>query len=76
MASAVNLAVTTRLLADGSEDASIALRVIPTSIVDGLAVPDDANAATLCRGSVNEITDQAEAAKVLALLAAIKALTE
>lgn len=72
----INLAVTTRILADGSDDASIALRVIPTAIVDGVAVTDDANAATRYRGSVSEIADQAEAAKVAALLAAIKALTE
>lgn len=76
MAQTVNLAVTTRINADGSDDASIALRVIPTSIVDGIAVADEANATTLYRGGVREITDQAEAAKIAALLAAIKAFTE
>lgn len=70
----INLAVTTRILPDGSEDASIALRMIPTTIVDGVAVTDDANAATRYRGSVNEITDPAESAQVAALLAAIHAL--
>jgi type II secretory pathway component PulK len=74
MATTVNLAVTTRLLPDGTEDASIALRMIPTSIVDGAAVTDDANATARYRGSVGEISDPAEAAKVSALLAAIKAL--
>lgn len=72
----INLAVTTRILPDGSEDASIALRMIPTSIVDGAVVTDDASAVGRYRGSVSEITDPAEAAKVQALLAAIKALTE
>lgn len=72
----INLAVTTRILPDGSEDASIALRLVPTTIVDGVAVTDDANAVGRYRGSVGEISDPAEAAKVAALLAAIKALTE
>lgn len=72
----INLAVTTRILPDGSEDASIALRVIPTSIESGAVVTQDANARTLYRGSVGEITDAAEAAKVAALIAAIKALSE
>lgn len=72
----INLAVTTRILPDGSEDASIALRMIPTSIVDGAVVTDDASAVGRYRGSVGEITDPAEAAKVQALLAAIQALTE
>lgn len=72
----INLAVTTRFNADGSEDASIALRVIPTTIEDGAVSTDDANARTYYKGSVGEITDAAEAAKVAALIAAIKALTE
>lgn len=72
----VNLAVTTKFNADGSEDASIALRAIPTTIADGQVVTDDAAASTYYRGSVSEIADLAEAAKVQALLAAIKALTE
>ena len=76
MATTINLAVTTRILPDGSEDASIALRMIPTQIVDGVAVTDDANATSRYRGSVGEITDPAEAAKVQSLLAAITALTE
>lgn len=76
MATTINLAVTTRILPDGSEDASIAIRMTPTQIIDGVAVADDANAASRYRGSVGEITDAAEAAKVQALLAAIHALTE
>lgn len=72
----INLAVTTRFNADGSEDASIALRAIPTVIADGVVTTDDANAQTYYRGSVAEITDSGEAAKVQSLVAAIKALTE
>ena len=71
----LNLAVTTKHTANG-EDASIALRAIPTQIIDGQAVTRDVDTQTYYRGSVSEITDAAEAAKVAALIAAIKALTE
>ncbi len=72
----LNLAVTTTILADGSEDASVALRVIPTSISGGEVVQDQINAQTYYRGHASEITDEAEAAKVAALVAAIKALVQ
>ena len=72
----INLAVTTTYSADGSETASIALRAIPTEITGGQVVTRDMDAQTYYRGNVSEITDAAEAAKVAALIAAIKALTE
>lgn len=72
----ISLAVTTRILPDGTEDACLAMRVIPTSIVDGAVVSQDAIASTYYLGSMGEVTDEAKAAKVSALLAAIKALVE
>ncbi len=72
----LNLAVTTTILADGSEDVSVAMRAIPTSINGSEVVQDQTNAQTYYRGHASEITDEAEAAKVAALVAAIKALVQ
>lgn len=71
----ISLAVSTKHSAAG-EDASIALRAVPTEIIDGQVVTRDADAQTYYRGSVAEITDEAEAVKVAALVAAIKALVQ
>lgn len=72
----INLAVTTKFNSDGSEDASIAMRVIPTLINDGVVITRDNEAQSYYRGSINEITDQVELSKIQALIDAIKGLVQ
>lgn len=72
----INLAVTTKFDINGNEDASIAMRVIPTSIQDGLVITQDDLARTLYRGSISEAVDSSELTKILALISAIKNLAE
>lgn len=79
----LNLAITGKYLGNGSPDASICLRLIPTRIAaattdeEGNAVPAaavtaDAAAAGLLRGRLTEITDPAEAAAVAAIQSALQ----
>jgi hypothetical protein len=75
----LNLAITGKYKADGSPDASIAMRLIPTRIVpateDAAASVEQADAAAigLLRGYLSEVQDPAEAACVTAIQTALQA---
>ncbi len=74
----LNLAITGKYKADGSPDASIAMRLIPTRIVpateDTAASVEQADAAAigLLRGYLAEVQDPAEAACVSAITTALQ----
>ena len=74
----LNLAITGKYKADGSPDASIAMRLIPTRIVpateDTVASVEQADAAAigLLRGHLSEVQDPAEAACVSAITTALQ----
>jgi hypothetical protein len=76
----LNLAITGKYKADGSPDASIAMRLIPTRIVpateDTAASVEQADAAAigLLRGYLSEVQDPAEAACVTAITTALQTL--
>jgi hypothetical protein len=76
----LNLAITGKYKADGSPDASIAMRLIPTRIVaateDTAASVEQADAATigLLRGHLHEVQDPAEIACVTAITTALQTL--
>jgi hypothetical protein len=74
----LNLAITGKYKADGSPDASIAMRLIPTRIVpateDTAASVEQADAAAIgiLRGYLHEVQDPAEAACVSAITTALQ----
>jgi hypothetical protein len=79
----LNLAITGKYKADGSPDASIAMRLIPTRIaaattdtegneVPAQAVTADSAAIGLLRGHLSDINDPAEAAAVSAIQTALQ----
>lgn len=79
----LNLAITGKYKADGSPDASIAMRLIPTRIapattdaegneVPAQAVTAESAAIGLLRGRLSEINDPAEAAAVTAIQTALQ----
>jgi hypothetical protein len=76
----LNLAITGKYKADGSPDASIAMRLIPTRIVaateDTAASVEQADAAAigLLRGHLHEVQDPAEIACVTAITTALQTL--
>ncbi len=76
----LNLAITGKYKADGSPDASIAMRLIPTRIVlateDAAASVEQADAAAigLLRGYLSEVQDPAEAECVAAITTALQNL--
>ncbi len=76
----LNLAITGKYKADGSPDASIAMRLIPTRIVpateDTAASVEQADAAAigLLRGYLHEVQDPAEIACVTAITTALQTL--
>jgi hypothetical protein len=76
----LNLAITGKYKADGSPDASIAMRLIPTRIVpateDTAASVEQADAAAigLLRGHLSEVQDAAEIACVTAITTALQTL--
>jgi hypothetical protein len=75
----LNLAITGKYKADGSPDASIAMRLIPTRIVpateDTAASVEQADAAIgLLRGHLHEVQDPAEIACVTAITTALQTL--
>jgi hypothetical protein len=76
----LNLAITGKYKADGSPDASIAMRLIPTRIVpateDAAASVEQADAAAigLLRGHLAEVQDPAEIACVTAITTALQTL--
>jgi hypothetical protein len=76
----LNLAITGKYKSDGSPDASIAMRLIPTRIVsateDTAASVEQADAAAigLLRGHLHEVQDPAEIACVTAITNALQTL--
>jgi hypothetical protein len=76
----LNLAITGSYKADGSPDASIAMRLVPTRLV---AATDEAPASVetadsaaigLLRGHLSEVADPAEQAAVAAIQTALQTL--
>jgi hypothetical protein len=76
----LNLAITGSYKADGSQDASIAMRLVPTRLVpasdESPASVETADSAAigLLRGHLSEIADPAEQAAVAAIQTALQTL--
>jgi hypothetical protein len=76
----LNLAITGTYKADGSQDASIAMRLVPTRLVpasdEAPASVETADSAAidLLRGHLSEVADPAEQAAVAAIQTALQAL--
>ena len=68
----LNLAITGKYNADGSKDAQIAMRLIPTRIAEGAVETADANAIGISLGSLAG-SDEATQAAVGAVEAALQA---
>ena len=72
----LNLAITGRYLGDGSSDAQVAMRLVPTRIENGEVITADEAAIGIALGSLagsDEATQQAVAAIQTALQAYIQA---
>ena len=72
----LNLAITGRYLSDGSSDANVAMRLVPTRIQDGEVITADEAAIGIALGSLagsDEATQQAVGAIQAALQAYISA---
>jgi hypothetical protein len=72
----LNLAITGRYLGDGSSDAQVAMRLVPTVIENGQVETADANAIGISLGTLagsDEATQQAVGAIQAALQAYIQA---
>jgi hypothetical protein len=70
----LNLAITGRYLGDGSSDANVAMRLVPTRIENGEVITADANAIGISLGTLagsDAATQQAIAAIQTALQAYI-----
>jgi hypothetical protein len=76
----LNLAITGSYKADGSPDASIAMRLVPTRLVPAtdeapaLVETADSAAIGLLRGHLSEVADPAEIAAVAAIQTALQNL--
>jgi hypothetical protein len=70
----LNLAITGKYKSDGSTDASIAMRLVPTRIEDGVVETADSAAIGLLRGHLSEVADPAEQAAVAAIQSALQTL--
>ena len=68
----LNLAITGKYKADGSPDASIAMRLIPTRIADGSVVTADEQATGIVLGSLEQ-ADETTMQAVAAVQAALQA---
>jgi len=72
----INLAITGRYLGDGSSDANVAMRLIPTRIEDGEVISADESAIGICLGTLagsDAATQQAVGAIQAALQAYLQA---
>lgn len=69
-----NLAITSRYAPDGTMDASVAARFVPTRIDNGEVVTLDAQALTFFRGSLKELRDSHEVEAMVAIRTALEAL--
>jgi len=70
----LNLAISGRYLGDGSSEANVAMRLIPTRIENGEVITADEAAIGILRGSFSEIADPAEQAAVAAIQTALQTL--
>jgi hypothetical protein len=70
----LNLAISGRYLGDGSSDAQVAMRLVPTRIENGEVITADEAAIGILRGSFSEIADPAEQAAVAAIQTALQTL--
>jgi len=72
----LNLAITGRYLGDGSSDANVAMRLVPTRLEDGEVITADESAIGIALGSLagsDEATQQAVGSIQAALQAYIQA---
>ena len=67
----LNLAITGRYLADGSSDANVAMRLVPTRIENGEVITADESAKGIALGSL-EGSDEATQQAVGAIQAALQ----
>jgi hypothetical protein len=67
----LNLAITGKYKADGSSDAQVAMRLIPTRLADGAIETADANAIGISLGTLAG-SDQATQQAVAAIQAALQ----
>lgn len=67
----LNLAITGRYLGDGSSDANVAMRLVPTRIESGEVITADANAIGIALGSLAG-SEQATQQAVSAIQAALQ----
>ena len=72
----VNLSITGSYKPDGSLDASIAMRLVPTGIIEDAVKTLDSAAIGLLRGHLAEISDPDEQAAVAAIHTALQALID
>jgi hypothetical protein len=70
----LNLAISGSYKADGSQDASIAMRLVPTRVENEVVETADSAAIGLLRGHLHEIADPAEQAAVTAIQTALQTL--
>ena len=70
----LNLAITGGYKLDGSQDASIAMRLVPTKVENEVVETADQAAIGILRGSLSEIADPAEQAAVAAIQTALQTL--
>jgi hypothetical protein len=68
-----NLAITSRYLPDGTMDASVSARFVPTRIDNGDVKTLPEKAMTFFRGSLRELRDQSEADAMTAIRNALEA---
>lgn len=72
----LNLAITGRYKPDGSTDASIAMRLVPTRVENGEVETADAAAIGLLRGHLSEVADANEQAAIAAIHTALQTLLQ
>jgi len=70
----LNLTITGGYKADGSQDASIAMRLVPTRVENEVVETADSAAIGLLRGHLSEVADPAEQAAVAAIQTALQTL--
>lgn len=67
-----NLAITSRYAPDGSMDASVSARFIPTRVENGEVITLDSAAMTFYRGSLTELVDAHEVDAMTAIKSALE----
>jgi hypothetical protein len=70
----LNLAITGSYKADESQDASIAMRLVPTRVENEVVETAESAAIGLLRGHLSEVTDPAEQTAVAAIQTALQTL--